>query len=636
MRALFALTILGMQIFLCSYQASATTYYVKNGGNDNADGLSDANAWASISKVNSITFSPGDAILFKKDDTWRNEEIKITASGNSSMQITYGAYGTGKRPKILGSLEITSWTNLSGDIWESTVSIPKNPRKIDYGSEVFFKETDGTVIWGHYEEYDASYSNLSDEYDWTWNNSKVSIYSPTDPNSRYNGLEAPQAEKLIMLLDKNYITIDSLAVKYCISAAIYDQYSTIYLSGLRVTNCEVAYVGLRNGSKAFGLSVHQSNARYAYNDIHNCGRRGISMTIYETASIVVENVIIENNYFHNGFHTTGIDIIKAGPHTFRNITIRNNRFADDPNIDLQAEDASHSNQIYINDGKYSGTIGDIEIYNNTFQYPIGSSIKVGNNVQNISVYHNTFYGFNTDIDNYQAHIWTGNIAGYFKVKNNIFYSNSDKSSLMSIRIPTASTELFEIDYNLYYAENPDIRFFMNDNYPSAGNFSYTPNQWESYKRELGFDANSPAPIDPDFANAPSDFKLSATSLAISAGAVISGITLDYYGNMMNIPPDLGAIQYNSNPPTLIKASQKKTISIYPNPTDNFISITIEDDTKAYTARLFDISGNLISSKEIISDTHSIMPTDNVKAGMYILKISDNKGMFQAQKIIIGK
>jgi hypothetical protein len=28
------------------------TYYVKNGGNDGLDGLSDGNAWATISKVN--------------------------------------------------------------------------------------------------------------------------------------------------------------------------------------------------------------------------------------------------------------------------------------------------------------------------------------------------------------------------------------------------------------------------------------------------------------------------------------------------------------------------------------------------------------------------------------------------------
>jgi len=51
-------------MFLVSF-ANATNYYVKNGGNDNADGLSDATAWATLSKVNSLTFQPGDSILLK-------------------------------------------------------------------------------------------------------------------------------------------------------------------------------------------------------------------------------------------------------------------------------------------------------------------------------------------------------------------------------------------------------------------------------------------------------------------------------------------------------------------------------------------------------------------------------------------
>ena len=50
---------------------SAATYYVKNGGDDSADGLTDATAWKTISKVNSETFSPADTICFKRGDTWR-------------------------------------------------------------------------------------------------------------------------------------------------------------------------------------------------------------------------------------------------------------------------------------------------------------------------------------------------------------------------------------------------------------------------------------------------------------------------------------------------------------------------------------------------------------------------------------
>lgn len=85
------------------------TYYVKNGGNDTLNGLSDANAWANLSKVNSSTFSPGDSILFKCGSVWRESLLKYE-SGTSGSPITYGSYGTGTKPQIRGDDVVTGWT----------------------------------------------------------------------------------------------------------------------------------------------------------------------------------------------------------------------------------------------------------------------------------------------------------------------------------------------------------------------------------------------------------------------------------------------------------------------------------------------------------------------------------------------
>ena len=47
--------------------AQAANYYVDaSNGNDNWDGLSPANAWETIAKVNSMSFQSGDFILFKR------------------------------------------------------------------------------------------------------------------------------------------------------------------------------------------------------------------------------------------------------------------------------------------------------------------------------------------------------------------------------------------------------------------------------------------------------------------------------------------------------------------------------------------------------------------------------------------
>jgi len=80
-----------------------STYYVDaTGGSDSNDGLSEANAWKTISKVNSSSFNPGDSILFKRGEVWR-EQLTIPSSGSSGNPITFGAYGSGDNPLILGS-----------------------------------------------------------------------------------------------------------------------------------------------------------------------------------------------------------------------------------------------------------------------------------------------------------------------------------------------------------------------------------------------------------------------------------------------------------------------------------------------------------------------------------------------------
>ncbi len=51
------------------------------------------------------------------------------------------------------------------------------------------KETDGDISWGRVKKYKG---DLAVEYDWTWISNHIYIYSPTDPNTRYSGVEMAQ------------------------------------------------------------------------------------------------------------------------------------------------------------------------------------------------------------------------------------------------------------------------------------------------------------------------------------------------------------------------------------------------------------------------------------------------------------
>lgn len=99
-------------------------YYVDSvSGDDSNNGTSISTPWKTIDKVNDTTFSAGDQIFFKRGSTFRGG-IVPSNDGDASGYITYGAYGTGDKPKLLGSEDLAHaylWTNPSGNIWEMSI-----------------------------------------------------------------------------------------------------------------------------------------------------------------------------------------------------------------------------------------------------------------------------------------------------------------------------------------------------------------------------------------------------------------------------------------------------------------------------------------------------------------------------------
>ncbi|MGE5394960.1 MAG: right-handed parallel beta-helix repeat-containing protein, partial [Candidatus Saccharibacteria bacterium] len=110
-------------IIVCfSMMSFGATYYVSNSGNDSNSGLSTALPWQTLNKVNSTNLMPGDQILFQRGNTFYGS-LTLNNSGAAGSPITYGAYGTGVNPIITGFANVTSWTNLGNNIWESTNAV---------------------------------------------------------------------------------------------------------------------------------------------------------------------------------------------------------------------------------------------------------------------------------------------------------------------------------------------------------------------------------------------------------------------------------------------------------------------------------------------------------------------------------
>lgn len=102
------------------------TYYVKNGGSDSANGLTDATAWAHHPWMTGWTAAAkslvaGDIVSLKCGDVWV-DKIIAAQNGTSGNPITLTSYGTGNKPKISGFTTLSSWTLYSGNVYYSTLT----------------------------------------------------------------------------------------------------------------------------------------------------------------------------------------------------------------------------------------------------------------------------------------------------------------------------------------------------------------------------------------------------------------------------------------------------------------------------------------------------------------------------------
>ncbi len=97
------------------FGSAATSYYVSAAtGSDSYDGAAPVHTsglngpWKTVAKVNASHFNPGDSVLFARGDVWR-EELVITSSGTAGSPVTFGAYGSGPAPALMGSSVVSGW-----------------------------------------------------------------------------------------------------------------------------------------------------------------------------------------------------------------------------------------------------------------------------------------------------------------------------------------------------------------------------------------------------------------------------------------------------------------------------------------------------------------------------------------------
>ena len=113
-------SILVVIILLCvPLTCRSLTYYVNsNQGDDSHSGLSPAQAWKTLDKVNQIIFKPGDRILFRAGTEYAGQ-LKPQGSGTANNPIRMDKFGKGALPRIDGEGKYEATMELYNDEgWE--------------------------------------------------------------------------------------------------------------------------------------------------------------------------------------------------------------------------------------------------------------------------------------------------------------------------------------------------------------------------------------------------------------------------------------------------------------------------------------------------------------------------------------
>lgn len=233
-------------------------YYVSGGGADERDGLSAAAAWRTLERVNGQELKAGDTVLFRCGDVWRGQ--LLPRSGDETGYVTYGAYGTGAKPLLLGSVsrnEEADWQPEQENLWATAGGIRQDVGNIIWNEE----EAVGVKKWGREE--------LKQEGDYWYDGAagRVWMYLRQNPAKRYRSIELALCRHIIDQGGRCYVVYDGLALRYGAAHGI----GGGNVHHITVRNCDISYVGGGHQfTTAEGHPVRYGNGIEFWANAHDC------------------------------------------------------------------------------------------------------------------------------------------------------------------------------------------------------------------------------------------------------------------------------------------------------------------------------------------------------------------------------
>jgi len=528
-----------LAIFVMASSAWAKTYYIDaTRGNDKKSGQSLSTAWKTIAKVNASSFNPGDQILFKRGEVWR-ETLIAPSCGSSGNPITFGAYGSSNnKPIISGADDLTT----SSYKWTPSAKKGTNEyylEKASGGNPGIIKPL---LVWMDQDCLTKGTASSLSDHQWSWgDNDRLgfnTVYirdDSGDPDISGVLIEAGNRDTILEIGDKSYLNFMDLELRQSDAlwggvVHIYDSYNISFENCIiHDGNYAVFYAYHSDADPPSGITIDSSiiygcrrtDSPYgAIIKLDGCNNTTIrNSEIYESNDANLADAIFlynsDNNIIeHNHIYGPAGNLLYIKENSDFN-TVRYNKFHDGY-MGIQIRVNSNDNKVFYNTiyNMYGGPAiqsdGDVpihgtKIYNNIIY-------TTGNNHNGISI-HNT----NTNCE----------------VKNNLVYVGEHSFAL---HIHENSKNGVISDYNL-------LRNVSGALITWAGT-PYTMSQFSDYQNTAGQDSHSKTD-DPKFVNSENhDFKLQSTSPCINTGTYID-LSEDFEGT--SVPQggkvDIGSFEF---------------------------------------------------------------------------------------------
>lgn len=253
-----------------------TTYYLSNEGDDTKDGLTPETARKTYVAIKTL-LKEGDLVLFRRGDIFRGQMQTISG-------VSYGAYGSGIKPRIYGSIDGTE-----GEWVESSTK----------GVYTYSKSaTYANIIFNNGQEIGRPVSSLAEVTKKPLNvfyNGRVNLYCPDgNPKDVFKSIEIVSDYTLMQTAsgETDNVTLQNLCLMYTGVHCV----TTGHAKNFTVEGCVMGYCG--------GRGLFQGKNTIS---LGNC------IEIWATG----ENVNIHDNYFFQAYDT---GITHQGPTKADNFT----------------------------------------------------------------------------------------------------------------------------------------------------------------------------------------------------------------------------------------------------------------------------------------------------------------------------